>query len=208
MRLLTLLLVALMLAGCTHPNKVELSAEFEVPRITDTEQLTFKVKLVNRSSETLHDYFVVATAGDVVATFPAPDLPPHQERYVEGTVELGAGSGSFDFSARVLGEGICQISQVVRVARPEGVGGPAYTYAQQSRSQQQIQSLPNEPIELGDEEPGALVCGNLEPEDDDQDVDRLIARVETQNCKASKELLRLYKDQGNQRAGEFLMGHL
>jgi hypothetical protein len=199
------------LSMLTHLDRSpRVEADFEVAGIAHNDRIPFKVHLRNVGSATADGLSIVATAGDALEHFDAPNLEAGEEKTIEGELILNDDSSSVEFSARVLGPRVSYRSETVVVARPEGLGG--------DRLYSQIQGPPNskalEPHQMGttvldapDSDPD-VAFGTLEEVEPEKDVQHLISRVEDYRCDASQQTLEVYQQMGNQKADEFLISKL
>lgn len=217
-----LVLLALILASTLSilwnlTAEIEMEARFEVAGIAHNDRIPFKVKLKNTGNRQLAEYLVVATAGDNVQHFDGPALAPGESGTVEGELTLLPGTGSLEFSARIIGPRCSYLSEEVKVARHQGVGGDPETdpnpnlYSQQLLVPQSKQQLVVPSMGELDISPGGaeeVAFGNLEPVEASEDVNHLISRVENNHCDQSLRTLQLYQKMGNSRADSFLLSSL
>lgn len=219
MRYLSCLLLLLCLAGCARPA-VTLASKVEVPELLGAESTRFKVHLENVGPEVAEKVVVLASLGDEVTELRVERLEPGQKQTLEGVLSTQPGQGSLMFSARVMGTGFCYRSETLEVRRVEQRGGTGLAYIEPldsySASGQQLRKEPPQqqqkmvsPEDFGEHEMDSeMRLGTLEPVEPSADVENLIARVEHQHCAASRNILEKYRQNGNRRAGEFLLGSL
>ncbi|MCA9797032.1 MAG: hypothetical protein KC910_34715 [Candidatus Eremiobacteraeota bacterium] len=216
MRYLSSLLLLLCLAGCAGAP-VSLVSKVEVPELLGAESTRFKVHLENVGPTAAENVVVLASLGDEVTELRVERLEPGQKETLEGDLPTQPGEGSLSFSARVMGSGFCYRSETLEVRRIEQRGGTGLAYikpldssasGQQWSKQPQQQQQMVSPEDFGDRDESEMRLGSLEPVEPSADVENLIARVEQEHCEASRSILEKYRQNGNRRAGEFLLGSL
>ncbi|MGE0489436.1 MAG: hypothetical protein AB7S38_09510 [Vulcanimicrobiota bacterium] len=217
MRYFSCWLLLLCLAGCAKPA-VTLTSKVEVPELLGAESTRFKVHLENVGPEVAENVVVLANLGKEVTELRVERLEPGQKQTLEGVLSTQPGQGSLMFSARVMGAGFCYRSETLEVRRVEQRGGTGLAYIEPlesySASGQQLRKAPQQqqmvsPEDFGEHEMDSeMRLGTLEPVEPSADVENLIARVEHEHCAASRSILEKYRQNGNRRAGEFLLGSL